>query len=120
MGARRGTDKTFSLYYSDIVTVDTTIELTGLDMTKAHCFAAVQFFDDAAGDIAGTATAGSVTVTAGTINNDPTYEPTIAGNIEAALPCTISWAANTIKAKAVPAGVTGASYYRMVVTCNET
>ncbi len=120
MGARRGTDKTFSLYYTDIVSVDTTLEISGLDMTKAHCFAAVQFFDDAVGDIAGTATAGSVTITAGTINNAPNYEPTIAGTIEAASPDTISWAANTIKAKAVPAGITGAIFYRMVVTCNET
>lgn len=119
-GARRGTNKTFSLAISDISPVGNVIDLPGIDASKPHCFLGVQFFADASGSAPAVPTVGSVVIEVKTINTTPLFEPVPGGTINASAPTTISWAANTIRVRATPSGVDVATHYRLVVTCNET
>lgn len=119
-GGRRGTNKTFTLIESDIVTVGTSIELGKIDVSKPHCFAGVQFFTDATGDTPAVPTAGSVSIEVQTLNNFPRFEFPSGFQISAFTPTTVSWAANTLKVKATPTQIDIATHYRLVVTCNET
>lgn len=119
-GARRGPNQGIDIYYSDVVTVGTTITLDGISPVKPHCFLGLQFFDDAAGATPGTATAGTADVEVRTVNNEPNYEPTPVATIDATAPDTVSWAGNTTGVRVTPSSITGAAYYRAVVTTNET
>ncbi len=119
-GARRGPNQLVSIFESEIVSVGTTIELGGLDLSKPHCFAGVKFFADALGAIPAVPAKGSVTLQIQTLNNAPRYEDPPATTIQAAAPSTLTWAANTVQVKATPSGIDVATHYRLVVTCNET
>ncbi|MEE8113954.1 MAG: hypothetical protein V3T23_06330 [Nitrososphaerales archaeon] len=105
---------------SDIVTVATTITLDGIDVIKPHCFAGVQFFTDGTGGTPATPGAGTVTITVKTINSTPIFEAVPSNVIDATDIGTVSFASNTTSVRALPAGVTTATHYRMVVTCNLT
>lgn len=118
-GSRRGANKTFSLHDSAVVEVDTEIILEGTDLGNPHCFAGVQFFSDADGETPVVPSAGEVVIKIKTINNTPNFEPIPVGVIDASDPSTLSWAANTTAVKATPTDVTGATHYRLVVSCNE-
>ncbi len=119
-GARRGTNKTFSLFTSDIVAIGTEIILDGIDTSKPHCFVGAQFFADDQGAITAIPLAGSVVVKMQTLNTAPAYEDPPGGTIYPATPVTLSWAANTTKVKATPTGIDVATHWRLIVTCNET
>ena len=120
MGARRGTDKTYTHIVSGIVTVATIIDLGNIDATKTHCFVGAQFFADAEGLAQAIPDAGTVTISVETLNTTPVAEAIPDGVIDAIAPCTKSWAANTRRVVATPSGITIATHYRIVVTCNET
>lgn len=119
-GGRRGPNKIFSLVESDVTSIGTTIILDDLDLTRPHCFAGVQFFLDAAGLMPAVPTAGSVVVTAQTINSQPVYETVPGGVITASDPTTATWSGNTKAVKAIPSGVDVATHYKLILTFNET
>ncbi len=119
-GARRGTNKTFSLFTSDIVAIGTEIILDGIDTSKPHCFVGAQFFADDQGAAQAIPTAGSVAIKIQTLNSAPIFEDPPNTTIDPAAPVTLSWAANTTKVKATPTGIDIAAYWRLIVTCNET
>lgn len=119
-GARRGTDKTVVYVESDVFAVGSVITLDGLDTIKAHCFAGIQFFNDAAGTVVATPTAGTILIEIRTVNTTPVFETIPANTVDATAPATISWAANTQAVRATPTGVVGATHYKLIVTCNET
>lgn len=119
MGGRRGTDKTYSLIESDVTPIGSVINLPGIDITKAHCFAGVQFFSDAAGETVATPTTGTVVISVVTLNT-VIPENITSPTIDASLPTTVSWASNTRRVLATPNGVDVATHYKLVVTCNET
>ena len=109
-----------TLIYSDIATVSTTISLRNLSVDKPHCFLGVQFFADAEGTTPATPGAGTVTVLTQTINADPLFEAPIDNVIDATDPITVDWAGNSLGVQATPAGITVATHYRIVVSCNKT
>ena len=112
---------TFTLTKSDIVAVSVTIDLDGIDSVKPHCFAGLQFFTGVPGSFTlATPGVGTVTITIQTINSVPVFEAIPSGVIDVTSYATVSWAANTVRVKAVPSGLTVATHYRLVVTCNET
>ena len=120
-GARRGTNKTFSLFVSDIVPVTETISLDGIDCSKPHCFAGVQFFASDDDTIPAIPTSGTVTIQIETLNTSPILESIPDNVIDIPLGLdTKSWAANTSRVVATPASIVGASHYRLAVSCNET
>ena len=119
-GGRRGTNKTFTLIESDIVTIGSVINLGNIDTSKAHCFVGAKFFANADGDVQAIPDAGTITIEVETLNTSPVLEEIPDAIINAAAPCTRSWAANTRRVVATPDGITVASHYRIVVTCNET
>ncbi len=108
-----------SLHESPVTAIGSVIILSGIDSTKAHCFAGIQFFSDSAGLIPVVPTDGTVTITIETTNTE-LDEATPAGTIQAITPVTVSWAANTQIVTATPADMAGAAFYKLVVTCNET
>lgn len=121
-GARRGRNEGIDIARSEIVPINTQIELTGLSPVRPHCFAGLQFFEDVSGNTpAATLPTGTVEIFVKTVNNEPNYEPTAAGTIDASAPETINWAGNTIAARTNTPALSGgtATHYRMVVTCNE-
>lgn len=118
-GARRGTNKTMSFSESPIFAVNDIITLEDLDVVRPHCFAGVQFFSDSNGLVPVTPSAGLIEIYVQTVNSTPVFE-LVPNHIEALTPTTISWAANTKGVRATPSGIEGASYYKLVVTCNET
>lgn len=120
MGARRGTDKLFSQVVSDVTPIGDPVILTGLDLSKVHCFAGVKFYANAAGTTEAVPTVGSVAITIQTINTEPRFEAGPNNDIDASAPTTVTWAANTQTVKATPAGIDVATHYKLVVTCNET
>lgn len=117
---RRAGHSGYVVLTSAIVTVATTITLDEIEPGKPHCFAGAQFFANAGGTTPATPGAGTIDVTIKTVNTDPVFETIPASVITAAVPTTVSWAANALAVKAVPSGVTTATHWRIVVTCNET
>lgn len=120
MTGRRGPNRIFSVIESDVTPVASPIVLTGVDTVRPHCFAGVQFFADAQGTIPAVPGAGTVAVTVQTINTAPVSEIIPDNVIDATAPTTLSWAANTQQVTATPTGITVATHYRLVVSCNET
>ncbi len=118
-GARRGANEAVKFVESAVVSVGTVINLSGLDITRLHCFAGVQFFSDAEGIIPVIPSAGIVRIEIQTINTAPVFELAADHTIVASLPTTLTWAANTQAIRAIPIGVIGATHYKLVVTLNE-
>lgn len=119
-GGRKGTNKTFTTITSDIVAIGTPITLEGIDASRPHCHAGVQFFADADGVAAAIPTLGSIVIELQTLASKPLFEmatgsPIIVSNQE-----TISWTANTITVRATPSDLDVATHYRLVIVCNET
>ncbi len=104
---------------SPLTPVGDVITLTDLDMTRPHCFAGVQFFDDVEGLIPAVTSDGTVLIEIQTINSTPVYEDVVDGLILAAEPTTVTWSANTQTVRATPSLITNAAFYKLVVTCNE-
>jgi len=113
-------NKRFTLIKSDIVAVGVTIDLDQIDTKHPHCFAGLQFFADDQGVAPATPGAGTITITIQAINSVPVFESIPSGVIDVMAYATVSWAANTVRVQAVPSGLTVATHYRLVVTCNET
>lgn len=120
MGGRRGPNEILSLRESAVTPIGDAVTISDIEVFKPHCFAGVQFFSDAAGTTPAVAGAGTVVIKIQTVNTVPAFESIPDGVITAAAPTTLSWAANTLKVKAIPAGLTVATHYKLVVTCNET
>ena len=118
-GARRGKNETLSLIQSPVTAVGSPIVLPGIDAAKPHCFAGAKFYSDAEGTAPVTPTAGTIDIDVETVNSSPKIEPIPANTINAGDARTIDWAANTTVVHATPTGITGAAFYRIVVTCNE-
>ncbi len=118
-GARRGENKTVTFIESAVFEVGSIIILSELDITRLHCFAGVQFFNNAEGTISVIPSAGTVEIEIQTINTTPVFEVALDHTIVANAPTTVTWAANTQAVKATPIGVTGATHYKLVVTFNE-
>ena len=118
-GARRGANEAVKFVESAVVSVGTVINLSGLDITRLHCFAGVQFFSDAEGTIPVIPSAGTVGIEIQTINTAPVFELAVDHTIVASVPTTLTWAANTQAVRATPIGVIGATHYKLVVTLNE-
>lgn len=116
--ARRIQQPDFELVESAVVTVATTIEIAGLRCDFPHCFVGVQFFDSADGDTPATPGAGTITVTAETINSEGVFEAVPDNVITAAARHTVTYDANATKVKLVPNGVTTATHYKAVWTGN--
>ena len=108
----------FELKESAIVAVGVTINLPISDEFP-HNFVGVQFFADAAGLIPATPGAGTVTIMVETLNT-LLFEAPPDSVITAATPTTVSWDANTRQVKAIPAGITVATHYKLVWTGNRS
>ena len=89
-----------------------------VDSTKPHCFVGVQFFDDDQGATPATPSAGTVTISVKTLNSTPVPQSPDPDVIMADAPEDISFDGNADRVKAQPAGIIGASFYKLVVTCN--
>lgn len=116
-GARRGMNELFDIFESDVVAIDQIIELP-VSMARPHCFAGVQFFSDAGGQTMVIPTDGTVTISVMTFNT-MVYEEPPEPEIIANSPRTISWDANSLRVRAVPSLIVGATHYKIVVTQNE-
>lgn len=112
--------KDFHLEESSVVTVGTTIDLINLRTDLAHCFVGIQFFADAAGTIPAVPGAGTVTVTIETINNENVFESVPDNVITASAGHTVTYDANTLSVKLVPAGITTATHMKAVWTAHRT
>ena len=111
-------NKDFKLIESVVVEVGDTIDITGLAADYPHNFLGVQFFSDAAGLVPATPGAGTGTITIETINNENVFEAIPDSVIDATLPTTVSWDANTKSFRVVPAGITTATHWKAVWTGN--
>ena len=111
-------NKNFTLTESIIDTVTTPIDLEGIDATKPHCSAGIQFFDDAEGLIVATPSAGNIQVRYQTVNTVPVREKPTPIKVPAGAPETLVWTGNTISVRSSPFGVIGANFYRMRIVCN--
>lgn len=109
----------FSIRESTVINASLGVLLTGIDIGRPRCFAGIKFFSDSAGLVPVTPTAGTITIEISTFNTHPELEEFSENIIDAPNPITVSWAANTRSVKAVPTGLVGANFYRLVVTCNE-
>ena len=118
-GARRGANTSITFVESAVVAVGTINTLSQLDITRLHCFAGVQFFNDAEGIILANPSEGTVLIEIRTVNTTPVFESVPDNLILAATPTTVTWAANTQAIRATPAGVIGATHYKLIVTLNE-
>ena len=118
--ARKLEQPEFTFLESDIVPVGDQIISDAPDATQPHCFAGVQFFDDAAGKVPAVPSSGTVTIAIETVNTQPIFEAVPANIIDVAAPLTVSWAANTKRVRATPDSIAGATHYRLVVTANKT
>lgn len=107
-------------YTSDVTAVASTVTQDFIDPARPHCFVGIRFFDDAAGTIMATPTAGTVLVEVQTINSYPDFQDVISNEIDVTGQCTIDWGANTKAVRATPTGITGATHYQMFVTGNKT
>lgn len=116
MSARRGGNNLVSVYESEITAIADPVTLTGLDMSRTHVFAGIQFFADELGTTPAVPTNGSVIIEASDFNTQRFYKK---GVIDAETPDSIQWNANALSVRATPAGVTVATHYKLVVTCNE-
>ena len=109
----------FTLITSDVTPVATPITLAQIAADKPHCFASVKFFADAGGTTPATPGAGTVDIEVQTVNNADFEDP--PGNvIDATAIETVDWGANTKCVRATPAGITVATHYQLVVSCNKT
>lgn len=106
-------------YQSPIVAVNTTVTLgtpaESMDLDAPHSFGGVELFADAAGAATATATAGTFTLTVKTGPNPQGQDTVSGGTIDATALSTPSWDAPTIGVTVTPAGVTGATHYRVNV-----
>lgn len=118
-GPPQQTEPDFELIESGIVTVGTTINLPTRE-DFPHNFVGVQFFADAAGLTPVTPGAGTVTITVETVNSLSVFEAPPDNVIDATTPTTVTWDANTRQVKAVPAGITTATHYKLVWTGNRS
>ena len=119
MGARRGTNRLFIVQESAVEEIATPITVD-VDVARPHCFAGVQFFADDEGTIPATPGAGVVDIAIKTLNTEIFEESPGVSTIQGPTPTTISWAANTQQVRATPSGITVATHYKLVVTCNES
>lgn len=110
----------FELNESDVVTVGTTITIAGIKAILPHNFVGAQFFSDAAGLVPVVPGAGTVAVTVETINSEGVFEAVPDNSIDATVPHTVSWDANTSRVRLVPAGVTTATHWKAVWTGNRS
>lgn len=119
-GGRKGTNKTFTTITSDIVAIGTPITLEGIDASRSHCHAGVQFFADALGAAPAIPTLGSIIIEIQTLASKPLFEVAIGSPIIVSNQETISWTANTITVRATPFDLDVATHYRLTIVCNET
>ncbi len=123
MGSAFGDAVFFTREVSPIVAVASEIILPSIDAVRPHCFVGAEFFDDLAGTLPVLPSAGTLTFTVATLNSGQGgqfFERITNGVIDFPDIMTCSWAANTTHVKAVPAGIVGATHFRIVVTCNTT
>ncbi len=120
MSGRRGPNQLVRAIESPIAAIAAVITISGMDITRPHCFVGVRFFADSGGAAEAVPTAGTVTISVQTMNTSPRFELIPISVIQALTPETLSWAANTLQVRATPSDVTVATHYRIVVTCNET
>ncbi len=118
-GARRGANKTITFAESALTAVGDVIIISDLDITRPHCFAGVQFFDDAEGLIPAVPSDGTVLIEVQTVNTTPVFESVVDNLISVVEPTTVTWSANTQVVRATPSLITNAAFYKLVVTCNE-
>ena len=111
-------NKTYRRMESDVELVADTIILEGVQADAVHNFIGVLFFSDAAGTTPVVPGAGTVDITVETVNNAGTFEAIPDTPLTAATPETLSWNGNTKSVKAIPAGITTATHYKVVWTGN--
>lgn len=107
----------FTYIESTVTDVRAVTTVDRVDVDKTQCYIGVQFFSDAAGTIPVTPGAGTVTLTVKTLNSN-VFETFTGNTITAATPTTVPFTGNVKEVLATPSGVTTASYYKVVVTCN--
>lgn len=95
--------------------VDVDIEIPA----DPHVFVGVDFFSDAGLQTNVTPTAGTVVITVQTYNSD-TYVGITSGTIDATAAEIKSFAGNARVVRATPAGIVGATHYKVTVTANRT
>ena len=117
--SRQGTNKLVTIHESAVTPVDTGVEMTGIDMSRPHCFLGIKFYTDAAGTDRICSGTGNFDIEVKTYNTEE-YEPFVGNTISVLSPTTVSWAANTLAVRITPEGVVGPAYYKGVLTCNET
>jgi hypothetical protein len=97
-------------------TVTVEMDLTDHDFgVQTHCFLSVQMFNVSGVQIVDSA--GTFTLSVMPINSAQ-YEVPSVSVIDATAPTTLSWAANTLKIKIVPASLSDTVTYKVVATSN--
>lgn len=112
-------NKGLTVIESDVTPVANVITLNGIAAHKRHCFVGAQFFADAQGQTQATPGAGSIAMAFQAVNTEPVFETVPSSPILGATPVTLAWEANTKTVRATPTGITVATHYRIVVTCNQ-
>lgn len=93
-----------------------TVELTDpVTLNLPHCFIGIQQFDAMGDPVLGGA--GTYTISVRTVNSE-VFEELPQSPIDATAPCTLNFAANVSRVRAVPTGVTTAVTYKLVLTAN--
>lgn len=118
--------KQLGLYVSDYVTIGTTIDFdstsgTALDTELPHGFVGIELATESGGEYSpSTSTAGTVTITVGTVVNPGALEAFPNNVIDCSAPTTTSWEANLTRIRAVPSGIDGpATHWRLLVALND-
>jgi hypothetical protein len=109
---------------STIVPVGDTIDLDNIDAANPHYFAGLEFFADSHGDTPATPSAGTVTITARSINS-PNYMQNPSGStgvnvIDLTAYEDLAFEGNYQAVRVIPSGIVGATHYRLNVSCNKT
>lgn len=107
-----------TIHKSAVTAIGSVATVTGIDMSKPHCFIGIKFFSDSLGRYEATPTAGRLSFAIKTVNTDR-FIPQ-GDQIYAGVPTTLSWTANTEEVQVTPHDVNVAAYYQVVVTANET
>ena len=110
----------FALYQSPITAIANPVELV-VAADLPHCFAGVEFFQDAAGATPATPTAGTVAIDVNpAVLADGVYEAAPDSPLTADTPGAVGFDCNARKVKATPTGVSGGSvsHYRLNVSQN--
>jgi len=102
----------------EMVSGDPSLDETVIPPWLTHCFLSIRFFDS--GGLPVTPSGGTLAIEIQTLGNQPNWEDPPEASIDATVPTTIDWAANTNGIRVTPTALTGVDHWAVFVTLNKT